>query len=126
MNREKEQIEGLLKALSGYLEGTDFFEVLYSPRRGYSVFRWDAQEDNYYGVMAIRRAEDLAVFVYKELMARIALEAGSDHTLDESNFDEMELAEARAATEKYLRILPEDIRDTLLKKQDPETGLLML
>ena len=126
MNREKEQIEGLLKALSGYLEGTDFFEVLYSPRRGYSVFRWDAQEDNYYGVMAIHKAEDLAVFVYKELMARIALEAGSDHTLDESNFDEMELAEARAATEKYLRILPEDIRDTLLKKQDPETGLLML
>ena len=101
-NKEKEQIERLLKALSGYLEGTDLYEVLYSPRRGYSVFRWDADEGRYYGERLIHRPEDLADFVYQELMSRLTLETGSDHTAAAGDLDDAEAAEARAVTEKYL------------------------
>ena len=99
---EKERIEELLKALSGYLEATDLYEVVYSKRRGYAVLRWDEKENNYYGVMVIHRAAELAIFVYRELMARIALETGSDHTISNRDLDPLELDEARAATAKFI------------------------
>lgn len=120
---EKEHIENLMRVLSGYLEGTDMYEVVYSSRRGYAVLRWDAQENNYYGVMVVHSAKQLAEFIYKELLVRITLETGSDHTIAGGDFDEIELNEAQAVTEKYLHILPAEIREDLLKKKDPKKGL---
>ena len=123
---EKEHIENLMRVLSGYLEGTDMYEVVYSPRRGYVILRWDAQEENYYGVMVIHSAKELVGFIYKELIARITLETGSDHTIAGGDFDEIEITEAQAVTEKYLHILPAEIREELLKKRDPKKGLLII
>ena len=36
------EMEEVLEALSGYLETLDEIEVLYSPKRGYLVLRWDS------------------------------------------------------------------------------------
>ena len=121
----KKDMEAMLKALNGYLESLDHIEVMYSEKRGYMILRWDALSRRYYGIDSIENADQLAMYIYGELIEQITEETGSDHSLKCMDLDELELAEARAVTEAFLSILPEDTKERLCKKMDPKTGLLM-
>ena len=124
MSGTKNDIEAMLKKLNGYLESLDHIEVMYSEKRGYKILRWDAPSGRYYGIDSIENAGQLAMYIYGELIDQITEETGSDHSLKCMDLDELELAEARAVTEKFLSILPEDTKERLCKKADPKTGLL--
>ncbi len=120
----KKDMEAMLKALNGYLESLDHIEVMYSEKRGYMILRWDAPSGRYYGIDAIEDADQLAMYIYGELIERITEETGSDHNLKCMDLDEPELEKARAVTEEFLSILPEETKERLCKKKDPKTGLL--
>ena len=124
MSGTEKDIEAMLKTLNGYLESLDHIEVMYSEKRGYIILRWDALSGRYYGIDAIGDADQLAAYIYGELIERITEETGSDHNLKYMDFDEPELEKARAVTGDFLNILPEEMKERLFKKMDPKTGLL--
>ena len=121
----KKDIEAMLKTLNSYLESLGHIEVMYSEKRGYMILRWDALSGRYYGIDSIENAEQMAMYIYGELIDRITEETGSDHNLKCMDLDEPELEKARAVTGKFLSILPEEMKERLFKKMDPKTGLLM-
>jgi hypothetical protein len=88
------------------------------------ILRWDALSGRYYGIDAIEDADQLAMYIYGELIDRITEETGSDHNLKCMDLDEPELEKARAVTEEFLSVLPEEMKERLCKKTDPKTGLL--
>lgn len=117
-------IEPLMEALNGYLESLSHIEILYSPKRGYIVLRWDALLRAYYGIDAIETPDQLALYIYTELIDRITVETKSDHNLQNMDFDEMELAEAKVITQKFMALLPVDMKERFYKKLDSENGLI--
>lgn len=68
--------------------------------------------------------EELALYIYGELIERITVETKTDHNLKNMDFDELELEEAKVITKKFLRLLPEKVRDRISEKLDPDMGLL--
>ncbi len=118
------EMEEVLGALSGYLETLDEIEVLYSSKRGYLVLRWNSVGRDCYGIDSVKDPEELALYIYGELIERITVETKTDHNLKNMDFDELELNEAKAITRKFLKVLPEKVRDLISGKLDPDTGLL--
>ena len=114
-----------MEALNGYLESLSHIEILYSQKRGYIVLRWDTLLGAYYGIDAIETPEQMALYIYTELIDRITVETKTDHNLQNMNFNEMELAEARAITQKFLALLPADMKERFCKKLDSRTGLIL-
>lgn len=117
-------MENMLALLSGHLETLDHVEVIYSRKRGYLVLRWDIPSETYYGIDSIKDADQLAMYIYGELIDQITEETGSDHNLKCMDLDEPELEKARAVTEEFISVLPEETKERLCKKMDPKTGLL--
>ena len=120
----RNEMEEVLGALSGYLETLDEIEVLYSTKRGYLVLRWNSVGRECYGIDSVKDPEELALYIYGELIERITVETKTDHNLKNMDFDELEHNEAKAITRKYLRVLPEKVRDRISGKLDPDTELL--
>ena len=118
------EMEEVLGALSGYLETLDEIEVLYSSKRGYLVLRWNSVGRDCYGIDSVKSPEELALYIYGELIERITVETKTDHNLKNMDFDEPELNEAKAITRKFLNALPKKVRDRISGKLDPDTGLL--
>ena len=119
-------LEDVLESLKGYLETIDHIEVMHSAKRGYIILRWDALIDAYYGIDSVESPEQLAMYIYGELIDRITTETKSDHNLKSMDFDEFELDEAKAITRKFLSVLPEQVKNRLCERLDPETGLIVL
>ena len=69
-------------------------------------------------------AGELALYIYGELIERITVETKTDHNLKNMDFDELELEEAKVITKKFLKLLPEKVRDRISEKLDPDKGLL--
>ena len=124
-NGANKDMEAMLKTLNGHLESLDHIEVMYSERRGYMILRWDSYSGLCYGIDSIEDPDQLAMYIYEELIDRITEETGSDHNLKCMDLDEPELEKARAVTEEFLSILPEEMKERLCKKMDSKTGLLM-
>lgn len=118
-------IEDVVERLKGYFETLDQIEVMHSVKRGYIILRWDALIGAYYGIDAVEDSEQLALYIYRELIDRITVETKSDHSLKNMDFDEFELDEAKAITRKYLSILPEQLKKRLCERLDPEKGLIL-
>ena len=118
------EMEEVLEALSGYLETLDHIEILYSPKRGYLVLRWEDLTGKYYGINSLKDPDELALYVYGELIGRITVETKSDHNLKNMDFTDLELEEAEAVTKKFLSMLPEQIRKQLEERMDPDSCLL--
>ena len=118
-------MDDVLEAVKGYLETLDQVEVLYSRRRGYIILRWDALIGAYYGIDSIEDPEQLAMYIYGEIIDRVTVETKSDHNLKNMDFDEFELDEAKAVTKKFLSVLPEQVKNRLYERLDPETGLIL-
>ncbi len=121
----RKEMEEIMEALNGYLESLSHIEILYSQKRGYIVLRWDTLLGAYYGIDAIETPEQMALYIYTELIDRITVETKTDHNLQNMNFNEMELAEARAITQKFLALLPADMKERFCKKLDSRTGLIL-
>ena len=118
------EMEDVLEALSGYLETLEEIEVFYSSKRGYLVLRWNSVGRDCYGIDSVKDPEELALYIYGELIERITVETKTDHNLKNMDFDELELEEAKVITKKFLRLLPEKVRDRISEKLDPDKGLL--
>ena len=118
------EMEEVLEALSGYLEAMEHIEVLYSPKRGYLLLRWDTERMIYYGIDSVNDQDELALYIYGELVERITVETKSDHNLKDMDFDALEMEEAKAVTRKFLNVLPEQVRERVSGKLDPVTGLI--
>jgi len=118
------EMEEVLEALAGYLEALDHIEILYSRKRGYLVLRWEKLLGNYYGIDSVKDPDELALYIYGELIDRITAETKSDHNLKNMDFTDLELEEAEAITKKFLSMLPEQIRKQLEERMDPDSCLL--
>lgn len=118
------EMEEVLEALSGYLETLDHIEVLYSQKRGYLVHRWEKLMGKYYGIDAVKNPEELALYIYGELIDRITVETKSDHNLKNMDFTDLELEEAEVITKKFISILPEKVRARMNEMIDPDSCLL--
>ena len=118
-------LEDVLESLKGYLETMDQIEILRSAKRGYIILRWDALLGAYYGIDSIEDPEQLAMYIYGEIIDRVTVETKSDHNLKKMDFDEFELDEAKAVTKKFLSVLPEQVKNRLYERLDPETGLIL-
>lgn len=115
----------VLESLNGYLETIDHIEVMHSVKRGYIILRWDALIGAYYGIDSIEDPEQLAMYIYGEIIDRVTVETKSDHNLKNMDFDEFELDEAKAVTRKFLSVLPEQVKKRLCERLNPETGLIL-
>ena len=118
------KMEEFLEALSGYLETLDHIEVLYSPKRGYLMLHWDDLKGKYYGIDSVKDADDLALYIYGELIGRITVETKTDHNLADMDFTDLELEEAEVITKKLLKMLPEKDRARFDDMLDPGSRLL--
>ena len=79
----------------------------------------------YYGIDSVEDPEQLAMYIYGEIIDRVTLETKSDHNLKNMDFNKFELDEAKAITRKFLSVLPEHMKERLCKRLDPETGLIL-
>ena len=120
----RNEMEEVLGNLSGYMETLDEIEVLNSSKRGYLVLRWNPVGRDYYGIDSVKSPDELALYIYGGLIERITVETKTDHSLKNMDFDEFELEEAKVITKKFIRSLPEKVRDRISKKMDPDTCLL--
>ena len=118
------EMEEVLEALSGYLETLDHIEFLYSLKRGYLVLRWEDLTGKYYGIGSVKDPDELALYIYGELIGRITVETKTDHKLKNMDFSDLELEEAEVITKKFLSMLPKKVRDRLDEKIDPDSRLL--
>ncbi len=121
----RKEMEEAIEALNGYLESLTHIEILYSPKRGYLLFRWDNLIGAYYGIDSVDTPDQLAIYIYSELIDRITVETKSDHNIKELDFNEIELNEARAITNKFISVLPEEMKSRICKKLDQGTGLIL-
>lgn len=115
----------VFESIKGYLETFDQIEILHSSKRGYIILRWDSLVGAYYGIDSIESPEQLAMYIYGEIIGRITIETKSDHNLKNMDFDEFELDEAKAVTRKFLSVLPKQVKKRLCERLDPETGLIL-
>jgi len=118
------ELEEVLEALSGYLETLDHIEVLYSPKRGYLVLRWDDLKGKYYGIDQVKGPDELTLYVYGELIGRITVETKTDHDLKDMDFTDLELEEAEVITKKFISMLPEMDRARFEDMLDSDSRLL--
>ena len=114
---------GTNSEMEDVLEALGEIEILYS-KRGYLVLRWNSVGRDCYGIDSVKDPEELALYIYGELIERITVETKTDHNLKNMDFDELELEEAKVITKKFLRLLPEKVRDRISEKLDPDKGLL--
>ena len=118
------EMEEVLEALSGYLETLDHIEILFSRKRGYLILRWDSLAGKYYGIHSVGTPDELALYIYGELVSRITVETKSDHSLKAMDFSDTELEEAKVITKKFLEVLPEKVRERMDEMIDPDSRLL--
>jgi hypothetical protein len=118
------EMEEVLEALAGYLEALDHIEILYSRKRDYLVLRWEKLLGNYYGIDSVKDPDELALYIYGELIDRITVETKSDHNLKNMDFTDLELEEAEVITKKFISILPEKVRARMNEMVDPDSCLL--
>ena len=75
--------------------------------------------EDYYGIDSVKDPEELALYIYGELIERITVETKTDHNLKNMDFDDLELEEAKVITKKFLKLLPEKVRERIRGKLDP-------
>lgn len=120
----KKEIYEVLESLKQYLDRLENIEILYSPYRGFLILHWDPMNEKYYGIDTVRDAEEMARYIYGEMLELITVESGTDHYLNDLSFSEEEMQEAGLLTREMLAVLPEKVSEKLRSEVDEATGTI--
>ena len=112
----KEKLDTILKAFEGYIDGQDYFDIVYSKKIGYVMIL--AQNPGEAGAEALDTPEKMLDVLFNEIINdMIASPENTTHIPDSNTLTEYEKTESRRRIAAILETM-EDSRDDYLKFLD--------
>ena len=112
----KEKLDMILKAFEGYIDGQDYFDIVYSKKIGYVMIL--AQNPGEAGAEALDTPEKMLDVLFNEIINDvIASPENTTHIPDSNTLTEYEKTESRRRIAAILETM-EDGRDDYLKFLD--------
>lgn len=103
--KTKKKIESILKAFEGYIDGQNFFDVVYSKKAGYL---WIAVDDpRSQAPKQITKQEDLLDLLFNDIVNDVVTPRQSTSLTEPSGLTEQEEAEVRSKAAAILGTIPE-------------------
>lgn len=107
----KKELDSLLNAFEGYIDGQNFFDVVYSKKAGYL---WVAVDDP--GAQApeqISEPEDLLYLLFNDIVNDVVAPRQSTSLTESSGLTEQETAEVRSRVTAILETIPDSADEYL-------------
>jgi hypothetical protein len=107
----KKELDSILRAFEGYIEGQNFFDVVYSKKAGYL---WIAVDDlRAQAPEQIIEPEDLLDLLFNDIVNDVVAPRQTTSLTEPSGLTEQEQAEVRSKAAAILRVIPEGANEYL-------------
>ena len=107
----KKELDSILRAFEGYIDGQKFFDVVYSKKAGYL---WIAVDDpRAQAPEQITEPEDLLNLLFNDIVNDVVAPRQSTSLTEPSGLTEQEQAEVRSKAAAILRVIPEGANEYL-------------
>lgn len=107
----KKELDSILNAFEGYIDGQNFFDVVYSKKAGYL---WVAVDDP--GAQApeqISEPEDLLYLLFNDIINDVVAPRQSTSLTEPSGLTEQEALDVRSRAATILEMIPDDTDEYL-------------
>lgn len=107
----KKELDSLLNAFEGYIDGQNFFDVVYSKKAGYL---WIAVDDpRAQAPEQISEPEDLLYLLFNDIVNDVVAPRQSTSLTESSGLTEQETAEVRSRVTAILETIPDSADEYL-------------
>ena len=107
----KKELDSILNAFEGYIDGQNFFDVVYSKKAGYL---WVAVDDpRAQAPEQITEPEDLLYLLFNDIVNDVVAPRQSTSLTESSGLTEQETAEVRSRVTAILETIPDNADEYL-------------
>lgn len=107
----KKELDSILNAFEGYIDGQNFFDVVYSRKAGYL---WVAVDDpRAQAPEQITEPEDLLYLLFNDIVNDVVAPRQSTSLTESSGLTEQETAEVRSRVTAILETIPDNADEYL-------------
>ena len=115
-NEMKKKLDAILKAFENYIDGQNYFDIIYSQKAGYLYFVVDTPDEA--GPRQLNTPEDMLDVLFNEVINDVIYSPGNQsHNPDSRTLSEWEEAESRRRLTAILKTI-KDEGDRYLNRLD--------